>query len=203
MTRLSFIVIVCFGLALVNVQGQIMVGHMKDGKEAGDWLEHYKRNKNETAETFIKRVTKFENNKPYSIIETKEWDSTKTIFLAFIPTPDEITVGLMFVPIDSFTYEQVLIDSFSTFGNTAQIENVFFCNADSDNAKELVVMTTYDQSQKDNSTKKIYWNLIFDNPNFSALRKKLKYLKLTSKKIDGSNFKKQLDVETELKKLGN
>jgi hypothetical protein len=160
----------------------------------------FKRQKNETAERFVKRVTKFEDNKPYTILETKEWDTTKTIVLAFIPTPDEITVGLMFVPTDSFSYRQALVDSFSTYGNTARIDSVFFFNADKDTIKELIIMATYDQSNKRQLTK-IYWNLIFDNPDLSTKPERLKYLRQTSKQIDGSKFKKTTDIKTELIKI--
>jgi hypothetical protein len=160
----------------------------------------FKRQANETAEKFITRVTKFPNNYPSTIIETREWDTSKVIILAFIPTPDEITIGLMFVPIDSLTYKQILIDSFSTLGNTARVENVFFFNVDNDEAKELVVMTTYNQSQYGQSHK-VYWNLLFDDPNFSALTKKLKDLPQISKKVDGPKFKKPNDVKVALLKL--
>lgn len=160
----------------------------------------FKRQKAETTEKFVKRVTKFEDHKPNTILEIKEWDTTKTLIFAFIPTVDEITVGLLFIPTDNFSYRQVLIDSFSTSGNTARIDSVFFFNADHDKAKELVVMTTYDQSLKGQLTK-IYWNLIFDNPDLSIPPKRLKYLQRTSKKVDGSKFKKVSDIKTELIKL--
>ena len=160
----------------------------------------FKRLKNETKEKFIKRITKFEDNKPNTIVETKEWDTTKKIILAFIPTHDEITVGLIFVPTDGFSYKQILIDSFSTSGNTAHIDSVFFFNADNDKIKELIVMTTYDQFNGEQLTKN-YWNLIFDNPDLSTKPQRLKYLRQASKKIDGSKFKKAWDIKAELIKL--
>ncbi len=161
----------------------------------GTNAQTFKRQANETANHFVKRITKFTDDKPNTIIETKEWDTSRVMILAFIPTPDEITLGLLYVPTDGFSYRQILIDSFSTRGNTAQIEHVFFANADNDDVKELVVMTTYDKVQ-DQQTRKVYWNLVFDNPNFSELPRKLSYLSPVSKKINGYQFKKPLDIET-------
>jgi hypothetical protein len=160
----------------------------------------FKRQNNESTENFVKRITSVENL-AYQIIETNEWDNAKTVLLTFIPTPYEITVGLMFAPIESYSYKQVLIDSFSTFGNTAQIESVFFFNAYNDKTKELIIMTTYIQSKEKKLTK-IYWDLIFDNHNFSKQAKKLGYIQQTSKKINGSKFKNPSDIKVELIKLG-
>ena len=186
--RATFILTILLSLTAVSVPAQT-----------------FKRNKNEITERFIKRITHTDNEETsdnfylaYEIVETKEWDSTKTILLAFIHTPDEIVIGQMFVPIDSFTYRQVLVDSFATLGNTAEITGVFFLNVDADKTRELIVMTTYDQGQKGNTIKKIYWNLIFDNPTLSVLPKKLKYLRSESKIIDGSKFKNPSDIKARL-----
>ena len=74
-------------------------------------------------------------------------------------------------------------------------------------------MTTYNQSHGKESGK-VYWNLIFDNPNLLLPPNKLKYTQQISKKIDGSyegilngqkkysKFKKAKDITEELIKLG-
>lgn len=157
------------------------------------------RLQNETAEKFVKRITSTERLS-YSIIETIKWGSESPLLIAFLRTPDEITVGLIFVPMSNFSYRQILIDSFSTYGNTARIDSVFFCNVDKDKADELIIMTTFNQS-KGKRTNKIYWNLIFDNLDISNPPKRLNYLKAISEKIDGVKFKNALDIIKELLKL--
>lgn len=171
---------------------------IKSAVSQGQTFERYK---GETANKFVQRITAVDNL-AYDVIETNEWDSTKKVLIAFIPTPDEITVGLVFIPIDSFTYKQVLIDSFSTSGNTARINNVFLYNADNDKPKELIVMTTFDKSQN-GQLSKIYWNLVFDNPNLSSTFKRFNYLKQASKKVDGNFFTKPSDIKAELNRLNH
>ncbi len=116
-----------------------------------------KRNIGESAEKFAERMLATKNSKiTGKVIETK-WNSESVIF-AFV-TVEEVKIfeteqyvetnveGYIFIPISKNLYRKVLIDSFEEEGAIAEIESVFFSNADKDEQKELVILCKWNQDR--------------------------------------------------------
>jgi hypothetical protein len=157
-------------------------------------------NKNESPESFVRRVVSDGDLLSFQVMETKEWTTPKLNFLSFYTLPNEMTLGVLLVPIDEFTYKKILIDTFRTNGGRAHVNSIFFANVDGDSANELVVMTTYYMSMDGIHSEKIYQNMVFDNPDLTKGIKQLNYLIAVSQRIDGERFKKSEDIRAELSK---
>jgi hypothetical protein len=107
------------------------------------------------------------------VIETKEWTLEPAIIAFYsqkyyvdedggLPKYNYRSFGYLFMPMGKDSYKRMLIDTFSNYGKPVKIENAFFANVDSDNVKELVVLSS--SQQKDaQGTGTLYINRAYDN----------------------------------------
>ena len=157
------------------------------------------------------------------IMETKEWSIEKAVIVFYSqkykeeiedqPAKDcSRLLAYAFVPVGKDIYKRILIDTFTNQDKPIKIGSVFFANVDSDNTKELVIMTTSDEHSKQ-AFGTLYTTRVYDNIT-SKLPGKLKRLDDVSIKVEGgfegtlnnkpskAKCKTQKDVEDVLKKLG-
>ncbi len=157
------------------------------------------------------------------IVETKEWTPEPSIIGFYTqkyftdqeggqPKENYRTIALMFIPNGKDTYKRVTIDTFNNEGTPVKIAATFFANADSDNVKELVIMTTGTLKNKEASGI-FYTNKVYDNVG-RLLPGKLKKLEEINAKIEGglegvaagkpskAKYKNEKEVAETLKKMG-
>ena len=161
-----------------------------------------KRNIGESAEKFAERILTTKNSIiTGKVIETK-WNSETAIF-AFVAVEEiqkneseqyvEINVeGYVFIPISENLYRKVLIDSYGEEGAVAEIESVFFSNADKDNQKELIILCSWDQNRHaEPISGKLLQVWVYDNVVLNKIPEKLKSLndleRLFAGEFDGTN----------------
>ncbi len=166
------------------------------------FCQSLKRNNGESAEEFVTRAMTNDNSKiTGKVIETK-WNS-ETVIFAFIAVEKiqknatdqyvETNVeGYVFFPISENLYSKVLIDSYDEEGAVAEIESVFFSNADRDNQKELIVLCSWDQNRHAAPISgKLYQVWVYDNVILNKIPEKLKSLndleRLFTSEFDGTN----------------
>jgi hypothetical protein len=180
--------------------------------------EEVKRLENETIENFARRVGPPQSELTHSVIETEAWGHEKTM-IAFYDTEYKLSeqtydkiIGYIFLPQDANTYQKILIGTFEPEGGPPQIEAVFFANADTDKAKELIVICSWLQRHYDfNGT--LYGTFVFDNPHAGPTE--LTFLESVSKRVSGdcecewrngkkrtSRYKTAASVRAGLKRLG-
>lgn len=157
------------------------------------------------------------------IFETSEWTRTPAVVAFYTqkyftddgaaqPKEKVRTLGYLFVPTAKDGYKRILIDTFDRDGIQEKITGVFLANADSDNVKELVVMSTI--TQKDKQTSGTYYiNRVYDDIS-KAVPARMKRLDEVSAKIDGglegvnagkpakAKYKNEKEIAEALKKLG-
>lgn len=93
------------------------------------------------------------------------------------------TLAYMMIPNGKGTYKRAIIDTFFNAGFPVTIANVFFANADSDQVKELVIMATSVQKDKEaNGT--MYINKVYDDIG-KLVPGKLKRLEAAAAQIEG------------------
>jgi hypothetical protein len=177
-----------------------------------------KRLENETIENFARRVGPPQSELTHSVIETEAWGHEKTM-IAFYDTEYKLSeqtydkiIGYIFLPQDANTYQKILIGTFEPEGGPPKIEAVFFANADTDKAKELIVICSWLQRHYDfNGT--LYGTFVFDNPHAGPTE--LTFLESVSKRVSGdcecewrngkkrtSRYKTAASVRAGLKRLG-
>lgn len=157
-----------------------------------------KRIPDEKARQFVVRArplyTEFTEELGRKVMETQEWSAEPSI-LAFytqkfyinidgaLPKDNYRTFAYLFVPNGRDTYKRILVDTFTNGDKPTKVAAAFFTNADSDQVKELVIMTT--SAQKDNQANGIlYTNRVYDNfPRL--LPGKIKRLEEANAKIAG------------------
>jgi hypothetical protein len=161
-----------------------------------------KRNIGESAKKFVERILITKNSKiTGKVIETK-WNSETAIF-AFVAVEEiqkngteqyvETNVeGFVFIPISENLYRKVLIDSYGEEGAVAEIESIFFSNADKDKQKELIVLCSWDQNRHASPISgKLYQVWVYDNIILNKIPDKLKSLndlqRLFAGEFDGTN----------------
>lgn len=157
--------------------------------------------------------------------DTKEWTPEKATIAFYlqkykIESDDETLpkecsriLAYIFMPLPNNLYKRVLIDTFSNEDKPVKIASVFFANADSDITKELVIMTTSTQHDKQGSGT-LYTNRVYDYIYNKGYPARLKRLEDVNKQIEGgfegtwngkpskAKYKTQKEVEDALKKLG-
>lgn len=156
------------------------------------------------------------------IFETTEWTRVPAIVAFYTqkyftdegegqPKEGYRTLGYMFVPTAKDVYKRILIDTFGTDAQ-AKITGVFLANADTDNVKELVVMSTITKKDKQ-ATGVQYVNKIYEDVT-RIVPGKMKLLDDVSGKIDGgfegttagkatkAKFKTEKEIIEGLKKMG-
>jgi len=114
----------------------------------------------EPAVQFLTRVrplyTQFAG-KDQRIVETSEWSQTPALLTFytqhyFLPESEDPlkehsrTVVWLFTPTVKDTYKRMFVDTFNTDDGVLKPGAIFFANADSDQAKELVIMATVQQN---------------------------------------------------------
>jgi len=157
------------------------------------------------------------------IVESREWTPEPSIVAfytqKYFATGDESplkdsyrTLAFLFVPNGKDTYKRIFIDTFINEGRPVKIAATFFANADSDNVKELVIMATSAQKDKEGSGT-LFINKVYDNTG-RALPGKLRRLYDATSKIEGglegekggkpskAKYKTEKEVMDALKKLG-
>ena len=159
-----------------------------------------KRNIGESVEQFVERTITTKKSKITGKVIESKWNSEIVIF-AFITIEKnqkkateqylETNVeGYVFIPISKNVYQKVLIDSYGEDGAVAEVESVFFSNADQDKQSELLIMCTWDQSRHYNISGKFYHTYIYDNVDMKTIPEKLKPLNNFDKifeEFDGKN----------------
>jgi hypothetical protein len=148
----------------------------------------FERQHAETAEAFVKRITKLDDL-PHPVIETREWDSARKTIIYFDkagPEDNPYTTAFLLVPTTGLSYQRVLIDSFYEEGGPVKIETVFFANCDGDKEREIIVLVSWLQVHRGAGTYgHLYGTYIYDAPNVLALPQRLTFYKALSEKLDG------------------
>ena len=167
--------------------------------------------------------TEFPQEMTTKIVETKEWTAEPSV-IAFYTQKYYVqedgtqahdnfrTLAFMFMPIGKDTYKRVFIDTFINEGMPVKIATSFFANADSDKVKELVIVATCSQRDKQASGT-LYINKIYDNIG-RLIPPRLRRLDDASLKIEGgfegtkdgkpwkAKHKSEKEITDALKKLG-
>lgn len=176
------------------------------------------RKDNETAVQFAERQKPENSTLKDKVLETK-WNGNSTIISLYDVTyklpkesdPDQQTyhkiVGFVFSELDKNTYSKVTFGTIDTECGSPSIETIFFANADNDKAKEIIIITSWEQKHYDvNGT--LYGTYVFDNETIEKTFD-LKFLEEISKKLDGScesiwsdgtNCKSKFKVASQVKK---
>lgn len=131
-----------------------------------------KRQDNETAEMFVRRLKPDTTELAHPVIETATWDTTARAIIAFYgyDDPKDINTGFnkvfghIYFPVEKNRYRGITFGPIGEDGGYPEIISVFFANADKDKAKELVVLCRYDQRHYDYNGE-FYETFIFDNPS--------------------------------------
>jgi hypothetical protein len=167
--------------------------------------------------------TEFPQEMTSRIVESKEWTPEASIIAFYSqkyyieedgaqPKDNFRTLAYMFIPNGKDTYKRVFIDTFINGGIPVNIAATFFANADSDQAKELVIIASSSQHDKQASGT-LYMNRVYDNIG-RLLPTRLKRLDDASAKIEGgfegtkngqpskAKYKSAKDITDALKKLG-
>lgn len=103
------------------------------------------------------------------VLETNLWDKLKkTIFSFYKIDGDEPSInGYVFVQLESTKFNRILIDSYLQEGSDANIESVFFANADKDPEKELFIICKW--PQKNGNLFQVY---CYDNLDLNIKKQK-------------------------------
>lgn len=148
--------------------------------------------------TNIPAVIAFYNQRYYSVEEGMK------------PELKYRTLAYMFIPNGKGAYKRTIIDTFANDGLPVKISGVFYANADSDQAKELVIMATSSQKDKHGSGT-LYINRVYDDIG-KLVPGRLKRLNNISGQIEGgfegqregrsskAQHKTEKEVADELKK---
>ncbi len=182
------------------------------------------RKDKETVEQFAERQKPENSTLTHKVLETK-WNGNSTIISLYDITyklpeendPGQQTyhkiIGFVFSELGKNTYSKVTFGTIDTEGGNPSIETIFFANADSDKAKEIIIIASWEQRHYDvNGT--LYGTYVFDNQTIEKTFD-LKFLEEISKKLDGgcecnwrdgtnkkSKFKTASEVKKELARLG-
>jgi hypothetical protein len=157
------------------------------------FAQTFSRLANESADSFIKRVFKVDEL-AHPVIETKEWDSSRRVIIAFIAVnsqsfgqydnnKESIVLGYCFIKINFNKYQRALIDTFHEDGGEPRIETVFFANADKDKEREIAIIVRTPQIHRGAGVYGAFYDTYFyDNPNLLAPPSRLiRFEKLGSK----------------------
>lgn len=182
------------------------------------------RQDNETAEQFAERQKPENSTLTHKVLETK-WNGLPVVISLYDQTyklpiqndPDQQTyhkiVGAVFIQLDKNNYSETTFGTIDTEGGDPTIETVFFANADTDKAKELIIIASWEQRHYDVSGT-LYGTYVFDYELTSATLE-WKFLEEISRKLDGgcecnwndgtskqAKFKTASEVKNELTRLG-
>jgi len=185
----------------------------------------YIREFDENIEPFVKKIQNklygFDRNIKIShqIIETNKWIDGYSFVIVFFDLFDndensENVEGFILCSLDKKKYHLIKIDTFYPEGRKANIESVFFSNADQDDSKELVILCSWIQRHKNTAEGKLYQTFIYDDYKPQTKVNKLVFLQEISDhfsiEFEGiqegeesiAKFKSSFSIKNELKNLG-
>jgi len=169
--------------------------------------------------------TEFPEEMGSKVMETSEWSQDIPAIIAFYTQkyymhedggdPKDLfrTFAYIFMPNGKDTYKRIMIDTFTDAGRQVKIKTAFFANADSDQAKELVILYT-SEVKSGNTSGTMYSSRIYDNINPKLLPARLKKLDEVARKIESgiegelngapskAKYKTEEDIVGALGKLG-
>jgi hypothetical protein len=191
------------------------------------WGQTVKRIEGEPALQFAVRVrplyTEFPEEMMSKVRENREWTQEPAV-LAFyvqkyyvqedgaVPKDNFRTVAYMYLPNGKNTYKRLLVDTFTNEGRPVKINAAFYANADSDQVKELVIMASSVQNDKQGSGT-LYLNRVYDNTG-RLLPGRLKRMDELNAKLEGgfegqkggvlikAKYKSEKEIIEALKKMG-
>lgn len=187
-------------------------------------IELVPRKDGETIEQFAERQKPENSTLVHKVLETK-WNGNSTIISLYdiiykLPEqndPDQQTyhkiVGFVFFKLDKNSYSKVALETVDTEGGNPSIETVFFANADDDEAKELIIIASW-QKRHDEVNGTLYRTYVFDNETVEKTLD-LQFLEEISEKLYGgcectwsdgtskkAKFKSKKEAKNELIRLG-
>lgn len=191
------------------------------------WGQTVKRRTGEDKRRFITRArpiyTEVTDELAGQSVATSEWTPEQSIVAFYLqkyyleqegkPVKDcSRLLAYIFIPNGTGTYKRSFIDTFCFNDIAPKINTVFFANVDSDQVKELVILTTADQKDKQASGKH-YFTRCYDNIPGRALPgrlKKVNNLPYIENGFEGTmdgkpqkaKFKNEKEITDELKKAG-
>jgi hypothetical protein len=146
------------------------------------------RKPTETASQFVARLKPRTRQLAHPALETTAWSGQKTIIalygyddLADANTGYNRIDGHIYLQKSPGQYRDISFGPIEEDGGYPEILSVFFANADTDVAKELIILCKYPQKHTDYEGD-FYETFIFDNP---GLKTQLTYFKKTSEKFTG------------------
>ncbi len=187
--------------------------------------QQYTRLKNESVEDFIERVKpKKDSDISGKIVETKKWNSNENLIFAFYLVKsinksnketfaETFLEGYIFEQISENEYKRIFIDSYGQEGADAEIETLFFSNADKDKSKELIILCSWDQSHHYGISGKLYQVYVYDEIGKKSenLKKIDKFEKIFGTEFNGiddsgekhkAKYMNVYQIKEKLKKLG-
>ncbi len=166
--------------------------------------QNYQRQEGESAEDFVKRIVEddFEERKVnqevhfiHPVIETNWNNKDKKVIIAFWHEHElqgknsrvTYTIGRMYVPVDNVgTYSEIHIDRVSENPMEAEIQTVFFDDADGDGKRELVVLYSWNYKHYQMAGT-FYGAYVYDAIDYNKLPTELTIIDYLDGGIDGNN----------------
>jgi hypothetical protein len=185
----------------------------------------FSKEKNENNDEFAYRIAPEQSELVGKVISIP-WNG-KPVIIAFykesyrLPIKDDPDqqeyfrlLGFVYFKSQGGNYTRYLIDTIDTEGDTPAIESVFFANADTDVAKELILIVSWEQRHAAvNGT--LYGTFVYDDIATVSNKGKLRFMETISKKVDGGcdctwdngktnavKYKTAGAIKSELKRLG-
>lgn len=155
----------------------------------------YLRNNGEAAEDFVKRITDNEVEFIHAVIEANWNHKDKKVIIAFWHETvldgknyhAVYTIGKMYVPVDDEgRYKEIAIDRVPENPMEAQVQTVFFDDADGDGKRELAVLYSWDYKHYQMSGT-FYAAYVYDDINYNKLPSELTVIDYLDGGSDGNN----------------
>lgn len=157
--------------------------------------QNYQRYEDESAEDFIQRIMPEEKSLIHPAIEAK-WNNTdKKVIIAFWHEREQVdkdykvtyTIGKLYVPVDDVgSYEEIEIDRVSENPMEAEIQSVFFDDADGDGKRELIVLYSWNYRHYQMAGT-FYAAYVYDDINYDKLPSELTVIDIIDGGTDGNN----------------
>ncbi len=182
------------------------------------------RSPQENDSQFVARYAPNTASTVVHVASSRVWGFERPVIVAFYAYPvtyadksknygdnpdDKEVLGVVFIPVGAIEYRRFEIDGYGPEGAPAQINSVFFSNADNNSDKKLFVMVSWH-----NNAGVLYGTYIYEKPQMTSSEVKLIYLERLSETFgrecdycpysDHPNapakYKTAADVRAELKK---
>ena len=163
--------------------------------------QQFTRLKDESTENFIERVKPKKNYEiSGKIVETKKWNTNENLIFAFYLVKtinnsnkeafeETFLEGYIFEQISENEYKRIFIDSYGQEGADAEIETIFFSNADKDKSKELIILCSWNQSRHYGISGSLYQVYVYDEIGVKSkeLKKIDKFEKIFGTEFNGTD----------------